>query len=77
MPIAPDEMAMLLTLAQPIDRRRQEEFLQAVIQKLEEAHTRTGIEPGPGLTHRTAKEILGAFWDPPPDLRAGRSVPRF
>jgi hypothetical protein len=76
MPIAPEDMAMLLRLAQPLDRRRQEEFLRTVVQKLEEAHTRTGIQSGPGLTHRTAREILGAFWDPPADLRQGRSVPR-
>ena len=71
MPLSPEETAMLLTLAAPIDRARQGEFLSAVVQKIEAAP-----EHGPGSTHRAARETLGGFWTPPADLRQGRLGPR-
>jgi hypothetical protein len=67
------ERAMLDALAAPIDANRRPEFLGAVTTRLE------GQGPaavGPGAVHRAAREILGGFWNPPPDLRQGRLGPR-
>ena len=67
MPLSPEETAMLLTLAAPIDRARQGEFLEAVAQKISAAPVH-----GPGSVHRAARETLSGFWSPPRDLREGR-----
>ncbi len=67
------ERAMLDALAAPIDANRRPEFLGAVTTKLEAAGP---AAVGPGALHRTAREILGGFWSPPPDLRQGRLGPR-
>ena len=73
LPLSAEEMAMLRTLAAPIDKSRQPEFLSAVTTKLEAAGA---AAVGPGAVHRVAREILGGFWSPPPDLRQGRLGPR-
>jgi hypothetical protein len=73
LPLTDAEIAMLHALAAPIDKSRQPEFLSAVTTKLE-AQGPAAI--GPGAVHRVAREILGSFWDPPPDLRQGRVGPR-
>jgi hypothetical protein len=67
------EKDLLLTLAAPIDKSRQPEFLSAVATKLEAAGP---AAIGPGALHRTAREVLGQFWNPPPDLRQNRVGPR-
>ena len=67
------ELAMLHALAAPIDGARRPEFLAAVTTKLEAAGP---AAIGPGALHRTAREVLGGFWDPPSDLRQGRVGPR-
>ena len=73
MPLSAEEQALLHTLATPIDKSRQPEFLSAVTTKLE-AQSPAAI--GPGAVHRAAREILGGFWSPPLDLRQGRVGPR-
>ena len=54
-------------LPHPQDRRP--EFLSAVTTRLEAAGP---AAVGPGAVHRAAREILGGFWSPPPDLRQNR-----
>jgi hypothetical protein len=73
LPLNAEETTMLLTLAAPIDKNRQPEFLSAVTLRLEAAGP---AAIGPGAVHRAAREILGGFWSPPPDLRVGRLGPR-
>jgi hypothetical protein len=73
MPLSAEEMTMLRTLAAPIDKSRQPEFLGAV-EKALEAQGPAAI--GPGALHRTARAVLRDFWSPPPDLRQGRLGPR-
>jgi hypothetical protein len=73
LPLSAEEMAMLRTLAAPIDKSRQPEFVTAVTTKLE-AQGSAAI--GPGALHRTARTVLRDFWSPPPDLRSGRVGPR-
>jgi hypothetical protein len=73
MPLNREEMELLRSLSAPIDKSRQPEFLSAVTTKLEAAGP---AAIGPGVLHRTAREILGGFWNPPPDLRQGRVGPR-
>ena len=73
LPLSVEETTMLLTLAAPIDKNRQPEFLSAVTTKLE---AQGPAAVGPGAVHRVAREILGGFWSPPPDLRQGRLGPR-
>jgi hypothetical protein len=73
LPLSAEETTMLLTLAAPIDKSRQPEFLSAVTTKLEAAGP---AAVGPGALHRTAREVLGQFWSPPLDLRVGRLGPR-
>jgi hypothetical protein len=64
---------ILHALATPIDKSRQPEFLSAVTTRLE---AQGPAAVGPGAVHRVAREILGGFWSPPPDLRQGRLGPR-
>jgi hypothetical protein len=66
-----EEQALLHSLSQPIDPPRRPEFMQAVARELANAGA-----VGPGVLHRTAREIVRQFWTPPADLRQGRSVPR-
>jgi hypothetical protein len=73
LPLSAEETAMLLTLAAPIDKSRQPEFLSAVTTKLEAA---SPAAIGPGAVHRAARAVLRDFWRPPPDLRSGRLGPR-
>jgi hypothetical protein len=73
LPLSFEEQALLLTLAAPIDKSRQPEFLSAVTTKLE---AQGPAAVGPGAVHRVAREIFGGFWSPPPDLRQGRLGPR-
>jgi hypothetical protein len=73
LPLSLEEQNLLLTLAAPIDRNRQPEFLSAVTTRLE---AQGPAASGPGALHRTAREILGGFWSPPPDLRQNRVGPR-
>jgi hypothetical protein len=73
LPLSLEEQNLLLTLAAPIDKSRQPEFLAAVTTKLEAA---SPAAVGPGALHRTARMVLRDFWDPPPDLRQGRLGPR-
>jgi hypothetical protein len=56
------EMAVLLTLAGPIEQHRRPEFLQEVAQELE-AHRQAG-EIGEGTVHRLARTIQRKYWDP-------------
>ena len=73
LPLSAEEQGHLLELAAPIDKNCQSEFLAAVETRLEAQ----GLAiVGPGAVHRTAREILGSFWSPPPDLRQGRLGPR-
>jgi hypothetical protein len=68
------ERAVLDNLAAPIDGARRPEFRASVERAIEAADPAT---VGEGSLHRTAREILlRGFWDPPPDLRAGRLGPR-
>jgi hypothetical protein len=67
-----EDLELLRTLAQPIDYRRRTEFLQEVARRLEAA-----AAIGPGAVHRIARGAQREFWDPPQDLREGRSVSRF
>jgi hypothetical protein len=73
LPLSLEEQNLLLTLAAPIDKSRQPEFLAAVTTRLE---AQGPAAAGPGAVHRAAREILGGFWSPPPDLRQGRLGPR-
>jgi hypothetical protein len=73
MPLSPEAQNILHALAAPIDKSRQPEFMTAVTTKLEAAGP---AAIGPGVVHRTAREVLGGFWSPPPDLRQGRLGPR-
>jgi hypothetical protein len=66
-----DEMDLLRALSAPLDPGRRGDFLQEVARRLE---TTSAI--GPGAVHRIARGVQREFWDPPPDLREGRSVPR-
>jgi hypothetical protein len=68
-----EEQDLILELAAPIDKNRQPEFLSAVTTRLE---AQGPAAVGPGAVHRTAREIIGGFWSPPPDLRQGRLGPR-
>ena len=61
LPLSAEETTMLLTLAAPIDKSRQPEFLGAVTTKLEAAGP---AAIGPGAVHRVRREILGRFLDP-------------
>ena len=61
LPLSLEEQNLLLTLAAPIDRNRQPEFLSAVTTRLE---AQGPAACGPGALHRTAREILGGFWEP-------------
>jgi hypothetical protein len=63
MQLTDKEMAVVLTLAEPIDQRRRYEFLQEVAQELE-AHRQAG-EIGEGAVHRLARTIQRKFWEPP------------
>jgi hypothetical protein len=65
----PDEQAILRELSTPIDKGRQPEFVEAVLEA-------AGPAAGPGALHRAARSVLGQFWTAPPDLRQGRVVPR-
>jgi hypothetical protein len=67
------ERAMLDSLAAPVDASRRLEFMGAVEKELE---AQGAAAVGPGAVHRAAREILGGFWSPPPDLRVGRLGPR-
>jgi hypothetical protein len=68
-----EEQDLLLTLAAPIDKSRQPEFMSAVTTRLEAAGP---VAIGLGVLHRTARTVLRDFWSPPPDLRQGRVGPR-
>ena len=65
----PDEQAILRDLSAPIDKGRQPEFVEAVLEA-------AGPAAGPGALHRAARGILGQFWTAPPDLRQNRIGPR-
>jgi hypothetical protein len=58
-----DELAVLLTLAGPIDQRRQPEFMQEVAAELE-AKRQAG-EIGAGSVHRLARTIQRKYFEPP------------
>jgi hypothetical protein len=73
LPLSAEEMTMLRTLAAPIDKSRQLEFLGAV-EKALEAQSPAAI--GEGAVHRAARAVQRDFWSPPPDLRSGRVGPR-
>ena len=69
--LTPDEQSLLLELAAPVEQRRRDQFLSAVIAELENA-----AAVGPGAVHRAARSILAQFWSPPADLRQDRIGPR-
>ena len=69
MPLNREEMELLRSLSAPIDKGRQPEFVEAVLEA-------AGPAAGPGALHRAARSILGQFWTAPPDLRQGRVGPR-
>jgi hypothetical protein len=73
MPLSAEEMAVLHTLAAPIDANRRPEFLGAVTMKLEAAGP---AAIGPGSVHRAARSVFADFWSAPGDLRQGRLGPR-
>ena len=52
LPLSVEETTMLLTLAAPIDKSRQPEFLSAVTTRLE---AQGSAAVGPGAVHRTAR----------------------
>jgi hypothetical protein len=57
------EMAVLLTLAEPIEQHRRDQFLLDVAAELE-THRQAG-EIGEGTVHRLARTLQRKFWDPP------------
>ncbi|SEB85032.1 hypothetical protein SAMN05444161_0004 [Rhizobiales bacterium GAS191] len=66
--LSTDELDLLRSLAEPIARRRRAAFLAAVAAELEARGQAGG---GPGLMHRTAREMQRRYFDPP-DLSAGK-----
>jgi hypothetical protein len=75
LPLSADALAMLDTLAAPIDQQRRPAFLGAVTAKLEAGGP---AAVGEGSVNRAAREVLsaGGYWNAPLDLRAGRVGPR-
>jgi hypothetical protein len=67
--LTPDEQDILRELSTPIDKGRQPEFVEAVLEA-------AGPAGGPGALHRAAREVLEQFWTAPPDLRQNRIGPR-
>jgi hypothetical protein len=65
-PITDADMAIVLSLASPIDRERRPAFLQAVVAELEGAEA-----IGPGAVYRAAAKLQRAHFDPPADARQG------
>jgi hypothetical protein len=63
----------VLALAEPIDQRRQAEFLQEVAAELE-AKRQAG-EIGEGTVHRLARQIQRKYWEPP-QFREGEPARR-
>jgi hypothetical protein len=71
--LTPAELAMLDSLAAPIDAARRPEFMGAVSAKLE------AVDPaaiGEGSVNRAARSVFASFWSAPPDLRQNRVGPR-
>ena len=68
-----DEMAIVLTLAGPIDQRRRSEFLLEVAAELE-GKLEAG-EIGAGAVHRLARTIQRKYWEPP-QFREGEPARR-
>jgi hypothetical protein len=66
-----DEMMIVVTLAGPIDQRRQPEFLQEVAAELE---AKAG-EIGAGAVHRLARTIQRRYFTPP-QTREGETARR-
>jgi hypothetical protein len=64
------EKTVLLTLAAPIDQRRQAEFLQEVAAELEA--TRQAGEIGEGAVHRLARTIQRKYWHRRSSAKANR-----
>jgi hypothetical protein len=56
---SPEEMDLLLALAQPIDAAQRSAFLDAVAAAIE------GQASGPGLVHQVGRRIQREFWTPP------------
>jgi hypothetical protein len=71
--LSPDDLAMLQTLAAPIDASRRPEFMANVATRLEAADP---AAVGQGSLHRAARSVIADFWTAPPDLRQGRLGPR-
>jgi hypothetical protein len=57
------EMRVLLSLAEPIDQRNRDQFLQEVAAELD-AHRQAG-EIGEGTVHRLARTIQRKYFVPP------------
>jgi hypothetical protein len=56
---SPEEMDLLLSLAQPIEPAQRSAFLAAVAAAVGEQAR------GPGLVHQTARRVQRDFWTPP------------
>jgi hypothetical protein len=71
--LAPDEMTLLRSLSEPIERGRRTAFMQEVAKRIEETSPQSGV--GIGLVHRIGRATQRDYFDPP-DLRVGRVGPR-
>jgi hypothetical protein len=60
-----EEMDLLLSLAQPLDHRQRDQFLQEVAAEIEAASAQTGVGPGLGVLHRVGRVVQRRFFDPP------------
>jgi hypothetical protein len=58
-----DEMALLTSLAQPIEPAQRSNFLAEVAAAIEAGGLAGGV--GPGAVHRIARVVQRRFWTPP------------
>jgi hypothetical protein len=54
------EITAVMNLAQPIDRRRRDEFLREVVAEIEASR-----QTGEGWVHRVARQLQRKYFDPP------------
>jgi hypothetical protein len=57
------EMSVLLSLSEPIDQTRRQEFMQAVTAELETRAAAGAI--GEGTVHRIGRVVQRAYFNPP------------
>jgi hypothetical protein len=71
MPLSPEAQTILRALSEPIDQRRQSDFMAEATRRLEAAPV-----VGPGPAHQIGRVVQRDFFDPPQDLRQNRVGPR-